>query len=313
LPDDSSIHITATCDCAECTNIQSTPFRNYNNIIRKNGLYRCKPCSFSWGMDGRNQKSHERLYNVFVDMCKEKDCIPITTLEDFGGVDSYVEYICPKHGKTQTLMNTISSSGGWCYQCGKEAMAEKQKLSSECVKNIVESKNGNILLNSNEYLNSSTKNLKVICGSCNRVFTTSLSSINSGNGRCAECGCRVFGELNRITIEELIKMATINDECMLLNPKEYKDMGTKLLFRCTSCGNPFETTPRNYVKRGFTRCHDCNWSMHSLGEVSIKQFLEELNINNIREYRFDDCRDKRTLPFDFFLPDYNAIIEFDGM
>lgn len=27
---------------------------------------------------------------------------------------------------------------------------------------------------------------------------------------------------------------------------------------------------------------------------------------------FDDCRDKKCLPFDFYLPDYNLIIEFDG-
>ena len=39
----------------------------------------------------------------------------------------------------------------------------------------------------------------------------------------------------------------------------------------------------------------------------------ELNkIEFIQEKRFVDCRDKKPLPFDFYLPQYNLIIEFDG-
>jgi very-short-patch-repair endonuclease len=36
------------------------------------------------------------------------------------------------------------------------------------------------------------------------------------------------------------------------------------------------------------------------------------NINFNPQKRFDDCRDKYTLPFDFYLPDYNLIIEIMG-
>ena len=28
--------------------------------------------------------------------------------------------------------------------------------------------------------------------------------------------------------------------------------------------------------------------------------------------RFEDCKDKKQLPFDFYLPDYNCCIEYDG-
>lgn len=31
-----------------------------------------------------------------------------------------------------------------------------------------------------------------------------------------------------------------------------------------------------------------------------------------QEKRFYDCRDVKPLPFDFYLPQYNLIIEFDG-
>ena len=42
--------------------------------------------------------------------------------------------------------------------------------------------------------------------------------------------------------------------------------------------------------------------------------MDAIGISYIREKWFDDCRGEtgRVLPFDFFLPDYNTIIEFDG-
>jgi hypothetical protein len=30
------------------------------------------------------------------------------------------------------------------------------------------------------------------------------------------------------------------------------------------------------------------------------------------QYKFDGCRNKLPLPFDFYLPEYNTCIEFDG-
>lgn len=52
----------------------------------------------------------------------------------------------------------------------------------------------------------------------------------------------------------------------------------------------------------------------SKGEDKIKQILTNLNINFIRQYTFDDCiSDKNAkLRFDFYLPDYNLCIEYDG-
>ena len=40
--------------------------------------------------------------------------------------------------------------------------------------------------------------------------------------------------------------------------------------------------------------------------------MEFNEIDFEQEKRFDDCRDIRPLPFDFYLSNYNLIIEFDG-
>jgi len=50
----------------------------------------------------------------------------------------------------------------------------------------------------------------------------------------------------------------------------------------------------------------------SAGERRIKNYLERKNIEFVIEKRFDDCRNIKPLPFDFYLPKYNLIVEFDG-
>ena len=50
----------------------------------------------------------------------------------------------------------------------------------------------------------------------------------------------------------------------------------------------------------------------SVGEKRIRRYLEDNNIYFVSQKWFSDCRDINTLPFDFYLPDENTIIEFDG-
>ena len=50
----------------------------------------------------------------------------------------------------------------------------------------------------------------------------------------------------------------------------------------------------------------------SNGECLTVEYLNKHNIKYIGQKRFDDCRDVYTLPFDFYLPDYNLVIEIMG-
>lgn len=50
----------------------------------------------------------------------------------------------------------------------------------------------------------------------------------------------------------------------------------------------------------------------SKNESLIKSFLDENNIFYYREYSFKDLKDKRYLRFDFYIPKYNTLIEYDG-
>ena len=38
----------------------------------------------------------------------------------------------------------------------------------------------------------------------------------------------------------------------------------------------------------------------------------ENNVNYIHQFKFNDCRNIKELIFDFYLPEYNLCLEFDG-
>ena len=41
--------------------------------------------------------------------------------------------------------------------------------------------------------------------------------------------------------------------------------------------------------------------------------MKKLEIKFIEQKRFSKCKNKRTLPFDFYLPEHNTCIEYDGI
>jgi hypothetical protein len=91
--------------------------------------------------------------------------------------------------------------------------------------------------------------------------------------------------------------------------KEYKKNGLKPEF--------IPSKPRNFYYGEFKGFMDflgfkyVNPKM-SRAEIKIKKFLIENNIRHIQEKIFDDCFYINHLPFDFYLPDYNILIEYDG-
>lgn len=57
---------------------------------------------------------------------------------------------------------------------------------------------------------------------------------------------------------------------------------------------------------------NCPYCKVSHGEAEVSSYLNRHGYAFVREKRFPDCRDKYTLPFDFYVPDINTAIEYDG-
>ncbi len=88
---------------------------------------------------------------------------------------------------------------------------------------------------------------------------------------------------------------------------KYFNDKTKVKIVCKKHG-VFEQRPNHHLTgRG---CSICN---ESKGENKTLKYLETLNIEYIRQMKFDGCKGIRNrLPFDFYLPNLNICIEYDG-
>lgn len=256
-------------------------------------------------------KRQEEQMKKFFDKCDDLGLVPISTIKDYKNTSTRVKYYCNKHGDGETFYSDFMSSLCGCKQCGIEHAAITSRTSIEDVINIVESKNSNILLNPEEYCGFKFNNLRVICGSCGDEFTTSLASIRASQGHCYKCGIEKFRNTRRLTPDEVERRINSVNGNVLLNKNDYiKNNSLNLNIKC-SCGNVYTTSLANYEYFNVNRCPTCT-QRTSQGELIIASILDELHISFDPEHKFNDCRATRPLPFDFYLTDYNAIIEFDG-
>lgn len=90
---------------------------------------------------------------------------------------------------------------------------------------------------------------------------------------------------------------------------DYTNLNSLLTAKCQDESHKPVVKKASLFRRGFG-CKNC---AESQGERMIRLVLEDMNINFTQEKRFASCRDKKELPFDFFLPDYGVLMEFQGM
>lgn len=89
---------------------------------------------------------------------------------------------------------------------------------------------------------------------------------------------------------------------------KYKSAHKKVKIICPEHGE-FEQTPNSHLRGN--GCVKCKTNI-SKGEQKIIDWLKEHNIKYVPQHTFPDCKYKKLLPFDFYLPEYNMCIEYQG-
>lgn len=90
-----------------------------------------------------------------------------------------------------------------------------------------------------------------------------------------------------------------------------RDKDGRVLWRCQcDCGNEKITLGKS-LRAGLVLSCGC---LHSKGEAKIEKILNNLNIIFIKQYHTDELKSEKNhyLYFDFYLPDNNIIIEYQG-
>ena len=90
---------------------------------------------------------------------------------------------------------------------------------------------------------------------------------------------------------------------------EYIDSVTKIKIDFNCGHEPHWLRPSDYKYRGGKiGCPLCR----NKGEVALYELLLDMGCEVERQKKYDNLRDSRLLSYDFYLPEYNLLIELDG-
>lgn len=140
------------------------------------------------------------------------------------------------------------------------------------------------------------------CGNISYVTKTNLEHSTKS------CGClkkKITSEQNTVCL-----LNKRFNKLTVLSQAESKNGNSYWNCKC-DCGN-FITVKGILLSSNGVKSCGC---LKSFGESKIISFLQQHNINFEKQKSFDTCRfsDSNNLAkFDFYLPDYNMLIEYDG-
>lgn len=222
-------------------------------------------------------KRQKSLYDRIFNICQEKNYTLITKQEEIFRNTTYIKYICPKHGQHEMRAANLIN-GKRCPECNTALYQKKYALSPDEVEKRFLNCGGK-LLNKEDYINQTTKNLKVICNECGDTFKTSLRNFTQHGGQICS-NCRKNESIGEIKIRQYLIKHKIEfiqekwfDDCRDINPLPF-DFYIPSITACIEFDGRQHFEDTNYFSFSFekTQLHD-----------NIKnQYCEKNNINLIR-------------------------------
>lgn len=154
-----------------------------------------------------------------------------------------------------------------------------------------------------EYIHTN-KAISLKHNKCGKSYKTKPNIFLKGN-RCPYCSASARKTQSKF--EDEVSNLT-GDEYSVLG--SYINAQTKILMIHNLCGNEYYVTPNKFIDAG-RRCPKC---AESKGEQRIRHYLENHNIKFVPQYKYSDLLGTGggLLSYDFYLPDYNCLIEYQG-
>lgn len=204
---------------------------------------------------------------------------------------------CKEHGEfLQSPKTHLRGSG--CSQCSKE---KQKKTLFQFLEKANETHNFRYDYSKVVYENARLK-VSIICP-VHGVFEQRATDHLSGAG-CNQCvvdNCKV-------DLKDLInRFLSVHGDKYNYSKMKYVNIFTPIIIKCKKHGN-FKQAPADHQRgKGCSKC------ISSKGENKIRLFLSSMKIDFVEQYKV--CKNPKTnrdLKADFFIPDYNLVIEYDG-
>jgi hypothetical protein len=206
--------------------------------------------------------------------------------------------ICPDHGEfwQKPIKHISNQHATGCPKCAGNMIMDTQTI-------ILKARQ--VHENKYDYSKVEYKNCKEkVCITCPKhgdFWQTMNNHINHRQG-CPICGGRV-----QLTTASFIKKARkVHGYRYNYSKVNYISSKGKITIICPLHGKFLQRASSHLSGIGCPTCKE------SKGEIAIRKWLTHHNINFVAQHTFIKCKAKKCLPFDFYLPDHNICIEFDG-
>lgn len=240
----------------------------------------------------------DRRISGMIDKAKDK----FNNKFDYSKVDSVSKFsdqvtiVCPKHGSFRTTIKSHLHSLYGCAMCGNEHAVENKTKYRDLVSIIphVRAIHGDRY----EYLAYDIQT-KIIRFSCKHgINEQELRTHLSGRG-CKACG---YDRMRMSSQDFLRRAKLVHPEGYEYNLDEFATVNDKITIR-HSCGHQYRGRVSNHLSgQGCIRCKS------SVGENKVAEWLTDKRIRVVHQFKIEGYRYR----YDFYLPDLNILIEYDG-
>lgn len=217
------------------------------------------------------------------------------SLVDYKDNETKVKIKCEEHGVFEQRPSDHLAGCG-CSKCANNAVSTTEEFIEKA--KLVH-KDDDYDYSFVEYKNKRTK-VKIKCKE-HGIFEQTPNNHLLGYG-CAECANNI-----KYTTEQFIEKAKLvhgnkYDYSLVV----YENSKSKVKIKCEKHG-VFEQFASSHMSGvGCPGCHS------SHGETKIANYLQKNNIIFETQKTYQDLKDKECLSYDFYLPDKNLLIEFNG-
>lgn len=259
----------------------------------------CRICGLKRGSE-KQRKTHEEfmmeLFNINPN---------VTLMGKYTGAFQKINVRCNLCGNIwdSAASNLLYAKG--CPKCSMKLVASKIRKSPKQFEEEMNALHPELIF-IDEYFDSSTK-LLYVCTVCGETQYGSPPHLLSGEG-CRFCGRQKCYDANRKTHDEFIQeMEQVNPQIEILT--NYTTNKTKVRARCKICFH--EWYP---VAASLSAGYGCPMCCLSKGEKGIDQFLHSNSIEHSHQQTYKTLRGvgNGLLSYDFYVPDYNVLIEYQG-
>jgi very-short-patch-repair endonuclease/Zn ribbon nucleic-acid-binding protein len=245
-------------------------------------LYRKRGCPKCGWETRKNKKDINFLHNLA--KSRNGKCLS----EKYFKISTKYKWQCENgHVWYATAMNVFKQNQ-WCAICCGNSSHDINWLKNLGIKNKLKCL-------SEVYINNDTE-YEWMCERGHKFKEKSRIIIT--NAKCQQCK-------NEDNFKSLKDLALKNNGKLI--SENYIGLEHNYEWQCER-GHNWKAMPKSIRKTSW--CPICK---ESKGEKEVAKVLKNNKIVYIKQYNFNNCVYKRKLKFDFYLPEYNLCIEYDGI